>query len=435
MDKKTDEKKKLPAICALNIREEDIPTILHVCGGERDPNLQDVPHRDIPKYLRERFWIEQWSPSDRWKLRGFIKAGGRTSLRLTDLGRKLNDPGDAFFDLILTTPQYIVRVRSWAEVTEVFLPGHALKVNRFIREYNGLRGKGTIDERAFLESLNLGPPHPRLQYEMADEVIAAIKRKTQKGREGGSYETLVHDYGRGALIVGLPLWFATFSSVPTDSSAVLSDFVTRLGHGLKTIERSVLRADWCPFDSVVMLWNPTLASIDSWTKVADTNFYSDPLNRSWQSLVSWPEVLSLIQSNKLPIPETVKHWFRWDRYRSLDAMLAEQSRQIRFANKPRPLGPEARVEVYREGVRSSLRMVFYSWLIQAWFFVRFNGWRGLRRKIFGQISIRRLFTRWRLIRQTRKIYLSSCTEEQTKRWCDRITDKCVSWIRARGNIR
>lgn len=145
-----------------------------------------------------------------------------------------------------------MRVRSWAEVTEVFSPGHALKVNRFIREYNGLRGRGTIDAGAFLKSLNLGPPNPRLQYEMADEVIEVIKRKTRKGREGGSYKTLVRDYGRGALIIGLPLWFATFPSVPTDSSAVLSDFVTRLGHGLKTIERSVLRADWCPFDSVVV---------------------------------------------------------------------------------------------------------------------------------------------------------------------------------------
>ena len=426
MGKNTDKKKKLQAIDESEIIEENIPAILHVCGGERDPNLQDVPYRDIPKYLRERFWIEQWSPSKRWKLSGFINAGGWSSLRLTDLGRKLNDPGDAFFDLILTTPQYIVRVRSWAEVTEVFSPGNALKVNRFIREYNGLRGKGTIDERAFLDSLNLGPPHPRLQYEMADEVIAAIKRKTQKGREGGSYKTLVRDYGRGALIVGLPLWFAMFPSDPADPSTVLSDFVTRLGLGLKAIEHSLLRANWNPFDSVVVLWNPTLESIDSWVRDADPHFYSDPINLSWQTPVAWPNMQSRYRSRNLPNPDTIKNIIRWDRYSSLDSMLADQCRRIRFANNPRPLGPKARVEVHREGLSSTLRMAFYSWLLQVWLFVRLNGWRGLRRKIFGQISIRRLFTRWRLLRQARKIYLSSCTEEQTKRWCDRITDKWVS---------
>lgn len=64
MDKIKDESKRLPEIYTLNIREEDLPTILRVCGGERDPNLKDVPHRDIPKYLREQFWIKQWSPSD-----------------------------------------------------------------------------------------------------------------------------------------------------------------------------------------------------------------------------------------------------------------------------------------------------------------------------------------------------------------------------------
>lgn len=415
MDKNTDESTRLPAICTLDIREEDIPAILQVCGGERDSNLQDVPHRDLPKYLRERFWIHQWSPSERWKLGGFIHAGGWSSLRLTDLGRKLDDPGDAFFDLFLTPLQYNVRVRSWAEVTEVFSPGHALNVNRFIREYNGLRGKGTIDAGAFLKSLNLGPPNPRLQYEMADEVIAAIKRKTRKGREGGSYKTLVGDYGRGALIVGLPLWFAMFPSHPTDPSTVLSDFVTRLGLGLKIIEHSVLRANWSPFDSVVVLWNPTLESIDSWVRVADPHFYSDPINLSWQNPVPWLNMQSYYRSKNLPDPIAVKNCIRWDRYSSLDSMLADQRRRFRFANNSRPLGPKACLEVHREGVRPSLRMAFYSWFIQVWLFVRLNGWRGLRRNIFGQISIRRLFTRWRLIRQAQKLYRSSCSEVQIKR--------------------
>ena len=404
MDKKTDEKKKLPAIDKPNIREEDIPAILRVCSEERDPNLSDVPPRDIPKHLRERFWIKQWSPSNRWHRRSFISIAGWTELRLADLERKLDDPGDAFFDLFATTNRFNARLRSWVEVTEVFLPEHAPNVNNFVRKYNGLRGKGTIDGSEFLDSLNLGPPDSRLQREMADKVILAIKKKTQKGREAGSYQSLVRDYGHGVLIVGLPLWFGTFPSDPTDPSTVLSDFVTRLGLGLKAIESPILRADWCPFNSVVVLWNPTLESIDTWAKVANPHFYSDPVNFRLQTPVSWWKVQSGFRAENLPIPKSIAQRVRWDRYRSLDAMLAAQCRKLHVFNKPRPLGPKACLEVHREGVRSSLRMAFYSWLTQVWFFVRLNGWRGLRRWVFARFSVRRLHSSWRLIRQARKLY-------------------------------
>ena len=78
----------------------------------------------------------------------------------------------------------------------------------------------------------------------------------------------------------LALWFATYPSDPTTPFTVLADFTPRLLLGLKKIERSVLRASWCPFDSVFVLWNPTLESINEWTKVADPDFYSDPANLS-----------------------------------------------------------------------------------------------------------------------------------------------------------
>ena len=238
------------------LSEEEIPLILRVCGDKQNPNLQDIPERDAPKHLRERYWINQWKPSKRWPNRAFFSFCGWTELRLADLGRKLDDPGDAFFELMLSTSRFLVRLRTWFEVTEVFLPGHAPKVKHFIREYNDLRGKGEIDATEFLRSLDLGRPDPRLQREMADRVIEAIKKKAQKGKKGGSYQPLVRDYGRGALIVGLPLWFATPPTDPTDPSTVLRDFSNRLLLGLKNIERNVLRADWCPFDSVVVIWNP-----------------------------------------------------------------------------------------------------------------------------------------------------------------------------------
>lgn len=309
---------------SLTISEDDILAILRVCGEEKDPNFRDVPRRDIPNYLRERYWIKQWSSLKRWKSRKFVNCAGQTELRRADLGRKLDDPGDAFFDLFLSTSQSIVRLRTWLEVTEVFLGGEqAKKVNKFIREYNSLRGKGEIDANEFLKSINFGPPDSRLQHEMADRVIAAIEKKAKKGREGGSYQSLVHDYGRGQLIVGLPLWFATLPSDPTTPFIVLTDFVPRLLLGLDKIKSSFLSKNWCPFDSVVILWNPTLESIDEWTKVAAPNFYSDPANISWQTPISFLEFSSLVK--ECP-PSSITCSVRYDRYSSLDVMLSDQRR-------------------------------------------------------------------------------------------------------------
>ena len=287
------------------------------------------------QYLRERYWIKQWPPTKRWKNRNFVNCGGHTKLRTSDLKRKLDDPGDAFYEVFLSTSQSIVRLRTWIEVTEVFLEDEqAKKVNRFIRGYNGVRGKGEIDANKFLKSLDFGPPNSRMQHQMADKLISAIVKKAWKGQEGGSYKALVRDYGRGLLIIGLPLWFATYPSNPTTSSIVFTDFAPRLLLGLKKIERSVLRANWSPFDSVVILWNPTLESIDAWVRVADPDFYSDPTNLSWKTATSFFRGYSFLTNPDLPTPDSITHQVRWDRYASLDAMLADQRKWLRLPNNP-----------------------------------------------------------------------------------------------------
>ena len=391
------------------ISEDDIPDILRVCGEEKDPNFQDVSPRNIPTYLRERYWIKQWSPLNRWKSRKFVNCAGQTELRRADLGRKLDDPGDAFFDLFLSTSRSDVRLHTWLEVTEVFISDEqAKKVNCFIRKYNSLRGKGEIDPVEFLRSLDLGPPDSRLQREMADRVISTIQEKAQKGREGGSYKSLVHDYGRGQLILGLPLWFATFPLDPTNPSIVLTDFAPRLLLGFEKIKHSVLRTNWCPFDSVVILWNPMLESIDKWIKVADPDFYSDPANLSWKTPISHYKLYSSLRKPNLPTPNLITHNARWDRYSSLDAMLADQRRWLRFPNNPRPLGPKACLEVNdSERDDSVLRMYFYKCLLQLWLFIHINGWRGLQRWIASRFSVRRLYSRLLLSHQARKLYRSS----------------------------
>ena len=127
---------------SLTISDDNVPDILRVSGEEKDPNWQDVSPHNTSNYLRERYWIKQWGPTERWKNKGFITCNGWTELRRADLGRKLDDPGDAFFDLFLSTSRSIVCLRTWMEVTEEFLSDEQAKqVNCLIRESNSLRGK------------------------------------------------------------------------------------------------------------------------------------------------------------------------------------------------------------------------------------------------------------------------------------------------------
>ncbi|MYB56030.1 MAG: hypothetical protein F4X51_06545 [Gemmatimonadetes bacterium] len=393
--------------------------ILGVDGDSKNgPNWQDVPDHNKSNFLRERYWIEQWS-HERWPCSDFVGGKGWTELRLADLGRRLDDPGDAFFDLfILSKLQSLVQVRTWVEVTEAFLSqDQAKKVNLFVREYNGLRGKGKIDARDFLRSLDLGLPDDQLQRVMADRVIDAVKKKAEKGRENGSYSDLVRDYGRGALIVGLPLWFSVLPPTPTDPSAVLDDFVCRLGLGFEAIQRSVLRTNWCPFDSIVVLWNPTLESADSWAKRADYGLYSDPANVTWQKPISASKmpVLAKIayegdKEHDLPVP-SMKFHFRWDRYASIDAMLADHHKRFRLLNRTRPLGPKSPLKVTHlkdSTIRQKLLLRLKIWLLQVRMFIFLQGWRGLRRWIFARISPARIYDRywhrWRIRNQLRKQY-------------------------------
>ena len=388
---------------------ERVPDVLRVGGNDSAPT--DVPERDRSKFLRERYWIKQWG-YERWPSSDFISASAPLELPFAEVGRRPNDPGDAFLRLRLFTSQSTVNVRTWVEVTEVFLPESAEKVDTLNRQYNGLPRKKQIDTHSFLQSLDRGLPNAQSQRDMADRVVSAVMKKAYKGRRGGSYRPLVKDYGRGALIVGLPLWFATFPSKPEDPSMVLTDFCCRLGLGFEAIEHSVLRKNWCPFDSVVVLWNPTLEAIDWGVKTADPSFYSDPANVTWTAPISVFQMYSLLEEiNRIgdelavPLPDFQCH-VRWDRYPSVDAMLADQRRRFRLPNTPRPLGPKSCLEVSDSGSKNTLFFDIGVRIFQIWFFVRLHGWRGLRRWIIARFSPGRSYSRWRIRRRARKLYVS-----------------------------
>ena len=383
--------------------------ILGAVGEESDPNWLNVQRRDISKHLRQRYWIKKWSGT-RWPSSEFIHGRGKSEISLAELGRKPDDPGDAFFHLYHVTSEWFVWARTWVEVTEVFFPGEGKNVDDFMQQRNGLPGRDRIDTQEFLNRLEFGFPDARLQHDMAGRVIAAVEQKAIKGQEGGSYHRLVKEYGRGVLIVGLPLWFAVFPSAPEDPTGAIRDFGTRVSLGLKAMERSVLRTSWCPFDSVEVLWTPSAEAFNAWAESADASFYNDPANLSLPhpvSLLKLHRILDVVDSaaEKLnaPKPEFVTH-IKWNRYGSVDAMLADQFRRVRLFRGPMPMGPKSDFVVSRSEPHSSWKFDLVAKAFPVWVLIRVHGWQGLRRWILAQFSPGRLYSRWRLRRQAKKLY-------------------------------
>ena len=95
--------------------------ILRAVGNEDDPNWPDVRPRDVPKYLRERHWIRQWS-GNRLPRGSYIGMHWKKELRASALDRALDDPGDTFIELTLSSRRLdaLIAVRTtWSTKTAI----------------------------------------------------------------------------------------------------------------------------------------------------------------------------------------------------------------------------------------------------------------------------------------------------------------------------
>ena len=383
--------------------------VLRVVAEANDSKWSAVPRRDVPKHLQERYWIDKWS-GKRWPQDGLFHGGGKVEIERARLGRTANDPGDGFFWFFQATSKWSVSALSWVEVTQVCIPGQDEQIKLIVRQRNGIQGKGSIDEGEFLRRLERGLPDPRRQRDMADRVVEAIEKKAGKGRDD-AYNKLVEEYGRGVLIVGLPLWFAGFPAAPDDPGGVLREFTARLGVAVDSIDRPVLRKSWCPFDTVCVLWTPTGEALDAWAAGAKTSFYNDPANASFGNPLSPLKLHGLLDefqeySVDGSVPEFVSY-LEWRRYQSVDALVRDQRRFLRLSGQPRPFGPKSEFEAERLESptlwRAALSLKFL-WVLQ---FVRVHGWRGLSSWVMARLSPGWACWRWKVRRVARQNYVHS----------------------------
>ena len=244
--------------------------ILYATPDPKD-DLSDLGKRDLPAALREKYWIEQAKDAGIRTSPDAVRFVMPWDIERQELGRSRNDPGDGFRYVLRGGASGFDGRPEWFEVTEVFESVQAQEIETFMRIRNGIAVRRAFDPLAFLNGLDLGTPGRVAQRRAADSVIVAVGRKLAKS----SYRDMTKAHGFGTLIVGLPLWFASYAADPFRPENVIDDFVTRVSIGLQPHVRR-LRSRECPFWRIVVIWNTTARSMREWSSRLQPDQYDDP---------------------------------------------------------------------------------------------------------------------------------------------------------------
>ena len=291
----------------------------------------------------------------------------------------------------------------WFEVTEVFEGVKAKDVEAFMRIRNGLPARRAFDPTAFANRLDLGTPGRAAQRRAADQVIAAVGKKLAKV----SYRDMRKSHGFGTLIVGLPLWFATYPADPHRAENVIDDFVTRVAIGLKPHFRQ-LRSRRCPFWRIVVVWQITAQSMREWTCRARFDVYDDPAYRSFSALPAKLGSLMPVLLDMTPGGLT---------QRIAGARSEKRGKQVELSPRMAPLLRAL------DDMATRLRLRFHQrikWSIlqrclELVCFVRIYGLAGLERWMIVRLSPRRWTARLATRRRAQRLYRTSRRPGEARR--------------------
>ena len=381
--------------------------ILYAKPGPKD-NLANVAKRDLTGELRERYWIRQAADAGiAAKTWASVGIGIQWPIERAELGRNRNEPGDGFRYVFRSGTGGTGGRAEWFEVTEVFEGVEAKDIEAFMRLENGGEGYPDFDQQRFLRGLNLGMPLRATQRRAADKVIAAVERKLAKS----SYEGLWRLHGYGTLIVGLPLWFATYPLDPLRVENVVDDFTTRVQLGLESHARQ-LRKRSCPFWRIVVVWNGSVESMRDWTSKARLDVYKDPAYRRMGALPVGGgsmiplllDLLDVVEGSDQARPDG-DGFAGFTMY--LAATRAGKREQKQDLHLPPALAEWTRqlhefAESHREGFRARIKLHAKLRILEVLCFVRAYGLGGLERWVIARLSPRRWIAhramRWRALR-------------------------------------
>ena len=354
--------------------------ILYAKEATEEQDWAEVRDRDKPGRLRELYWARRGA-SVKLGRQPFLKMTARWDLDRTAIGRRGDEPGDAFVCLVSMAPRVEERFE-WLEVTEVFTTVPASQIEGAMRAWNGIADKHPVDFDAFRRGLRRGRPSRLEQRCAADRVLAQIERKLSKN----SYGELLERYGYGTLVVGMPLWFAVRPDDPFRAENAIDDFMTRTSLGLEELKRRVLRRPDCPFRKVVVVWETTPEAVSEWRARRRWEYGPRPLDVP-------PEVLEASAPSNIGLhvgTETVKKAPGKGPYPAIVEVVAETLRSSKGSRRPAGRWP-----AFGRRAAFDLRNVLR--------FVRVQGPVGLKRRIARKFSASHVRRRARrLYRESRR---------------------------------
>lgn len=314
--------------------------------------------------------------------------------------------GDGFIYKVVMYPQ-LEDTFEWIEVTEVFTTVPAKQINDAMKAWNGIPDKRHVDFDAFRKSLNKRRPSRVEQRKAADKTIRQIERKLAKA----SYHELMDKYGYGTLVIGLPLWFATFPDDPWRVRNVLDDFYTRTLLGLEELERRTLRKKNCPFRQIIVVWDTSPAAMQEWDEKKSSE-YGDAANVTLTDLIPAAKLWSLLsQTLYRDAPELA---VKESEIPSLSLSIKLQTQKKKMGKGPYPelvthagemLASKSKNKPFE--IIDKLKLWFIQTLCQLLFFVRIHGFGGLERRIMRKISVPRTWKVWATRQRARSLYIES----------------------------
>ena len=385
--------------------------------GEAEDRLGDVKQRDIPRELRERFWMRKAADAGIERRTWTVGISMPRWIERHELGRTRNEPGDGFRYVYRRGTDGAGSRAEWFEVTEVFEGVEAKDIEAFMRVNNGGTAGSDFDPDRFVTGLEMGTPGPAAQQRAADKVIAAVEKKVSKA----SYEGMWRRHGYGTLIVGLPLWFAANPADPLRVENVIDDFTTRVRIGLEPYARQLKKRS-CPFWRIVVVWVPSLESVREWHGKTRYEVFDDPAYRrigglpvKLQSMTPvWLNLMGRLEAARAD-DERVEEWTLFIRV----ACPKEQSDETSLQLPPR-VEAFKRVldgDSQRPDRENPLDRVKWHAMLRAMAvlcFVRMYGVSGLERWAITKLSPRHRMTQLAMRRRALRLYRASRRRQSIK---------------------
>ena len=377
---------------------------------EAGDQLGDIAEWDIPRELRERYWIRK--AGDAGTGSGIWTFGISMPwwIERHELGRNRNDPGDGFRYLYRRGTDGRGSRAEWFEVTEIFEGIQAKDIEAFVRVNNGGTANFEFDPDRFVRGLEMGTPGRAAQRRAADKVIDAVEKKVNKA----SYEGMWRRHGYGTLIVGLPLWFATMPADPLRAENVIDDFMARVGIGLESFARQ-LKKKSCPFWRIVVVWVPSLESAREWHRKARYEVYDDPAYRSIGGLPVKCESMTPLLLKLMGELELARAHDETVGGLQLHVAFASPSKQAKATSLQLPPAVEAVKRALdgdgkrrdRENLLGRVKWRAMQRAMEVLSFLRAHGLSGLARWAITRLSPRHRVTQLATRRRALRLYLAS----------------------------